>query len=212
MQYRAGWVACAAALMMAACGGAPPIRVTLPPAPPPAVMTPASRIAWFNALVPVETTVETISSCSQGGACSVTDQRTELRLGNGTLVQAPEDLRPLLPANSETDRHIVARDRASAKAAKYELFGVVGLVAGFALFMTAENLDTGLDSTRFGLAVGVGAIGAILGFVGHRYRMEALDENRAAFDSYPRDLMTTFRICAAGLQLVPCQDGAPGAP
>jgi len=168
-------------------------------------------VEWFNALRPVETTVETSYTCGQGRGCFRTED-TWIRLANGTAVHVPEDLRPLLPPNSETERHIAARDRASRNTTLFGLTGAVALLGGFMYVSSATDLDTGTtNTTDQNIGYGLIAGGLIAAIAAWHYQSVTFAETRRAFGAYADDLATTFRICTTGLQVVACGDGAPGS-
>jgi hypothetical protein len=200
-------------VVVAAIVGCTPPHVTLRVPTDP---TPEQRVAAFQELFAQTEKTTWTTTCHS--ACS-TDIRKELRLANGTTVHYPEDLLPVVSANSVTARE-VRRALSAQRRARYAAIPAVVPVVGFAAagmywFRNAGERDSPDPTTGEALAVGAFALGAIVsGFVIYHYRGAYAYHFGEANHAYNTDLAERLNVCVSGLGLVPCErvtSSAPGA-
>ena len=190
--------------VMGACFA--PAHVTLPVPPPDA--TPDQRVAAYEALSANVEKVSYSQSCNAYG-CNSSSQRSVI-LANGTEVGNVEDLLPLVPADSETARHIHAAETARAKAAKRGLIGT-GVMFG-AVVTGLVGFSVGEPAVG-GVGFGVGLISAIVvGVLVVPQTWKWHRENAAAFHSYNADLGRQLDVCSQGLTLYACDQTPPAMP
>jgi hypothetical protein len=191
-------LAFAALGLLASCAGK---HVNLPALPAPSEQ--ARRVQAFLDLQPVSRSLTT----ENGWAMDST-----MTLHDGTKVTYPEDLSPVVPSGSETqraiDRSIAARHRKN----RWLVGFLVGAVAGTATFIVLEKRgDHGLLPLAAPLV-----LAGIPGFLFYSSRADEIAERRAAFVAYPRDLGARLDVCAHELRVVPCEayptPAAPTAP
>ncbi len=177
--------------LAAACGG--PAHVQL--APVTSQMSPAERVARFNALRP-----EQERTLSRNG------EQVEkwLVLADKTEVDYPEDLSPVLDETSETAR--VARQSAAMRKRK-KIIGIpatVLVLGGLALAGVSFQTDASVVGQPWTSLTMIGT-GVILGLFARHYGQEDLDLRRKAFSTYTRDLGAKLNVCAHGFQVVACE-------
>lgn len=200
--------ACAVSVI-AATGCLPHVDLR-PPAPN---FTPEQRVAMYNALHGDSERSTITTTCNRGG-CSSNEQRSII-LANGTEVYHPEDLLPLLPANSVAVRHIEAADQAANR--KYwSSFGAVASVAiGAPVMFSGFSMDPSVpnDTTRTEIGTAILLGGGLL-FTGLWYYFHhvELSETTGAHYTYNAGLAETLNVCVSGMQVIPCEFAAPGSP
>ncbi len=159
------------------------------------------RVATFEQLKPIDETVQRLSV--NGGPWQTMNR--SLVLANHAEVYAPEDLLPVVGADSETAR---AAQRSVEARGKQRSWSYVALGAAVGGFMLAGWSFEGGPVSPW-IAFPVFLVGPVVayGFARHYGGIE-LDERRAAFEHYTRDLGDRLNVCAHGTEVVPC-DGPP---
>ncbi|HEX5059790.1 MAG TPA: hypothetical protein VFV99_10550 [Kofleriaceae bacterium] len=121
-------------------------------------------------------------------------------------VVSPEDLEPLVGADSETMEHarrsVHARNRSNT--AWYA--SIVVLAGGFVLGIAVDRntSDSGLPWTwiTFGASAGTAVL---LWSVERHWARDELEWRKRAFETYTRDLGQLLNVCAHGMEVVPCE-------
>jgi hypothetical protein len=188
---RGGWLG--AVIMSAACAR-PHVQMN----PPQPGISADERVAMFNALAG-KTEITTWSRTCNGHGCTTSVEKT-LVLANGTEVNYPEDLLPILPTDCETVNHVRASQEAISKSHVWTIGAVAAATASIVLF--AHGGTNGSDAVPL-LFFGGAAIGAIGVY---HYSSVATDEIGLAYRSYTKDLAERLAICAKGLEVVPCEE------
>lgn len=175
-------------------------------------LTPYQRVAMFNALRGVAETTVTTTTCRGTGGCARYTTK-HMALANGAVVDAPEDLLPLLPSDSEAAQHV----RAAASAGDHALWWSVGTllvasVGGLAYVYESESATTSVETRRISGGVTILAV-LVGGLASFHARSISLDETSLAFHYYNEGLAKRLAICVAGLAVVPCEGTpAPAGP
>jgi hypothetical protein len=179
-------------LALAACGGA---HVQLP-APSPNI-TPADRVAMFKSLERANQEVRIVSVNKGPWQLS----SSTIILANGTRVELPEDLLPLVPPDSDTARAARASETARRRsiALKGVAYGVA--VVGMALLFANINDDGNAaehDHTDDYIFAGTAVAAVIPYLIGMHEHHEEVALRMQAFSTYTRDLGLQLDVCAHG--------------
>lgn len=169
-------------------------------------ITPADRVAMFKALE--ATNEETLQVSRNHGPWQLEGAR--IQLANGTKVELPEDLLPMVPADSDTARNARASADVGHRANTwmYISFGV--LAASLATVLSVETGSVNANIPEEYLFGGAALATAIPFLVTRHLRSEELDLRMQSFSTYTRDLGLRLDVCAHGLEVVACE--APVAP
>jgi hypothetical protein len=125
-------------------------------------------------------------------------------MANGTVVYHPEDLLPLVAANSETARAIDASSRGTVRTWIAGGIGGVAMVIGGYMWIEGQS-KTSPDPTERNIGTGVFFAGVAAIGVAYLFRHGALEDTHDAFNLYTRDLAHTLRVCAQGMAIVACE-------
>lgn len=181
---------------LAAGCGHPHVRLE----PPPPNLTPDQRVHAFHALKAVGAERIITTQCGQGGCTS--SEHNVLLLANGQRIHHPEDLVPVIPANSSA---AVAVERARAARSTGHRWGYIGFgsftVGGL---LALQGFDAEPNSVR-DTAVPILLVGGIVaaGFAWY-YIRESNTQTRTAYWHYSGALAQQLGICVVGLQVVAC--------
>lgn len=169
-------------------------------APRPGI-TPQERVALFWARRPTEEAYVKENGSLVNRTLFLGDRQS----GEQIEVVSPEDLEPLVGADSETMRYARASISARRKARVTFWTGLALAVAGFvASGAFADEPPLGLPTGWIG--GGVMVAGLVLAYpVARHYTHQELALRKQAFDVYPRDLGLRLDVCAHGTQVVPCE-------
>lgn len=190
-------------LALAACGET---HVTLhEPAPN---ITAADRVAMFKALE--GTSAETLEVSRNHGPWQLEGAR--MKLANGTKIELPEDLLPVVAPDSDTARAARASEDTGHRANTwlYISFGV--LAASIATVASIESGSVNANISDEYLFAGAALATAIPFLVTRHLRSEELDLRMQAFSTYTRDLGLRLDVCAHGLEVVACEAPVVPAP
>lgn len=175
-------------------------------APPAPNMTPQQRVQTFHAKRPYGRLDELTYRNGM-----LVDRSSSLVFADGTNVRHADDLIPLIPSNGPAAR--AARKSASARTKKlaFGAVGVAALIGGFLWFKQAEidPVDASISPTIPLLTAG----GAGVALVAYAYYHGVEQRQRMiAFGMYEQELGQALQVCAAGLQIVPCEEIVPSPP
>jgi hypothetical protein len=182
--------------------------VNVPLQAPPPNASPDERMQAYANLAPAATTTSVVVT---NNAVTV---HSELILHGGQIIADPADLLPVVDPQSVT---AVAAQRSADARSTARVWGIaalVGVVAG-AIVLAADGIQTpGVDAmgnatggiTTTGVVAIVGmSVAAVVGGIGAAYYNHiAHEQKQAAFATYDDALRAHLRICANGLQVVPC--------
>jgi hypothetical protein len=196
-----------AALLLCVAACAEPHVMLKAPAPN---ITAAERVAMFKALEPTKR--ETLTISRDHGPKQLAG--AGLILGNGSEIQLPEDLLPVVAPDSDTARAARASAAAGHRADTWMYIGyavAVTSVAGLVAYETRDMDRAFSDGYLWGAAFGATAIPL---YLAHRDRHEELQLRMQAFSTYTRDLGMRLDVCAHGLEVIACEtpvtSNAPG--
>jgi hypothetical protein len=175
------------------------------PVPPP-TLTAEQRVLWFNSLAGrTEQTTWTF----QTRTGFVSDIQKTMTLANGTEIEAPEDVLPVVAPDSATARHARAALEEREHGDRWREVAV-GVLVGALVISTARNTSNPFedrwDAAIWGSAAAFGLFSSIAS--GDSYR-HAARQAGFAFESYTKDLADRLQICVLNMQLVPCEYRAP---
>lgn len=137
-----------------------------------------------------------------------------LVLGDGSRVYYPEDLAPVVPADSPAAR--AGAHHRGAWGRMIHWLKIAGVGYGAAIVVPAVALatmrnDDARTEVMIGGAVGGMALGTV-GFVGAALdAFEANGDRATAFLTYDDALRAEFHLCVAGLEVYDCAAGAAAA-
>lgn len=177
-------------VLVAAC--TPQYHVQLP-APSP-MITPDARVATFWKMRPRSEVVLTINGTVENDTIMLGDNKTE--------VVSPEDLEPLVPADSETMRYARASVRVRNKGNWLFRVSVPLVIGGATTYMFVEG-NVGL------IGAGVALVSLIPYMMSRNYAHDELALRRRAFEAYPADLGRRLNVCAHDNQVIPCEAPLP---
>jgi hypothetical protein len=176
------------------------------PAPPP-TLTPEQRIKWFDALAGASELTTWTTTC-QGASCS-TSTAKKMTLGNGTVIDEPDDLSPLVAPESPTAQHIRASDLARHHGNQWMIAATSVVASALVLALATDHTDLFSDRTAtviLGPALAFGLFGT---YAGHDDYETSVRAAGAAYESYTKDLADHLQICVLNMQLVPCEYRVP---
>jgi hypothetical protein len=147
---------------------------------------------------------ESKSSVVQEGD-AVAERTDYLILGDGTRIYHPEDLTPLVAAESRTAQSAARSKDATEQLTLIAYIGAAVTIAGVAVMAVG-----GTDSDLFypGLGASLLGVGGVVG-AGIYYWPTINDERTSAFSTYEDDLRKQLDICVNGLEVVACPATAP---
>jgi hypothetical protein len=154
-----------------------------------------------------QTTVTT--TCGGRGGCSSNTTRT-LYLANGTQVHHPEDILPIVAADSAAARSVQASLRSRSTRRVYTVVALAGLLAAAIAIREAWSQDE-VEFTTGTKALAIGGAGAMLvGSIGsYYYNEKAADEHGDANTQYNEGLASRLKVCTRGFGVVACEDARP---
>jgi hypothetical protein len=180
------------------------------PAPPP-TLTADQRIVWFNSLSGrTERTTWTV----QTRTGYVSNIEKTMTLGNGTEIEAAEDVLPVVAPDSATARHARAAqtEREHGDRWREVSLGVIAAAVIVAAARSSGNpFEDKTDAAIWGTALAFGLFSNLAAADSYKH---AAKESGFAFESYTKDLADRLQICVLNMQLVPCEyrPPAPAAP
>ncbi|MDB4930250.1 MAG: hypothetical protein JWM10_2734 [Myxococcaceae bacterium] len=212
------------AVALEACGA----HVQLAPTPDRTAPLP-TRVGAYNALRPTATqTTQHIAVNRYGQVLSASTSLDFIMFANGTQVAYPEDLVPLVDANSVTA--VAANQSAEARTTGrwLQAGGGLGMLLGSLLLIPAIPAATGTtdrftgvsdgDSTLLYTSIGLLTVGMVVYFVGQLgFLSTAGSERVRAFSTYDNSLRERLGLCGDGSQMGDCVNAggpagyAPGA-
>jgi hypothetical protein len=175
---------------------------------PSATTTPAERVAMFHALE--RTGMDTLEVSRNHGPYELAG--AQVVLANGTRVELPEDLLPVVPEDSETARAARASADVGHRANTWMYIGVGALAASIVTLVAVESGSVNLDVSDEYLFPGAALVAGIPFYVSHVERTEEMQLRVQAFSTYTRDLGLRLDVCAHGLEVVPCEAPQPLQP
>lgn len=173
---------------------------------PSPTITPAERVAMFKSLA--QTGSETLQVSRNHGPWHVEGAR--MTLANGTKIELPEDVLPVVPADSDTARAARASAEAGHRGNTWMYVGFGVLAASIVTVASVESGAVHLTISDEYLFAGAALITAVPFLALRHERDQELQLRMQAFSTYTRDLGTRLDVCAHGLQVVPCEE--PQAP
>lgn len=187
-----------------ACASVEHVSVTpLPPDP-----TPQQRMWFWEAYRPRGDVTEIITSCN-GHDCFSSKNKV-IQFADGRIARDPEDLAPLVAADSRT-MHEAHRATRVAREAHCVWLGGLAMIAG-GLVAGADG-NQSYDDTERNVGLGVMAAGLVTAIIaGGVNRHIAHAAQDAAIAAYPHDLAEQLHVCFNGVTMVPCELNTPGAP
>ena len=129
-----------------------------------------------------------------------------MMLADRTEIVSPEDLEPLVNADSQTMHLARASVAARIKQRTAWWVGIGALVVGAAMsgFGTFDGPRFGLPTPWIGYSLMIA--GGVVGYpISSYYLAKELRLRKRAFVAYPRDLGDRLNVCAQGTQVVPCE-------
>ena len=211
---RATSVAAATATLIGQLAACAPAHVALAPTLPTASY--GERAAAYERLRPLGES-RTVSVYATQNSVTVIDS-SFLQLPDGSRVYYPEDLGPVVRADSATARAIREYEDAKGSASGWRIATIAGLVGGLVLTVvgagTAFDSENGSDAGAIALFSGLGLVtlspfGLIPSII---YEQRATDARQSAFMTYDPSLRTALNLCADGTRLVDCGAPLPPAP
>ena len=128
-----------------------------------------------------------------------------LILGDGTRVNLPEDLLPVVGDSSDTARAARASEAYGHRAETWTYIGLAVLGASVATLIAVETgsvRPSVPDEYMFG---GAALVTAIPFYVARHEGHEEMVLRMQAFSTYTRDLGIRLDVCAHGLEVVACE-------
>ncbi len=200
---RAGWI-----VVIGLVNGCSKPHVVLPAVTP--NMTPEQRVQMFNELHATGEDTTTTSFCGPR-ACSTKTEKT-LHLANGTQVYHPEDLLPIVGADSITARAVSSVHEHRRKALVYTGVGLASVVGLIAIGRIAiESHETSFSTPeKLGLVAIVA--GLLVGGFGTWYHdHQATEYWGEANENYNTGLAQRLDVCTSGFAVVACESAPPPA-
>jgi len=130
-------------------------------------------------------------------------------LGDGTKVELPEDLLPVVAPDSDTARAARASADAGHRANTWVYIGLGAVAAGVTAILVQDFGGTNLGISDDVLWTGTGLATVIPFLVAKHERSEEMGLRMQAFTTYTRDLGTRLDVCAHGLEVVACDAPLP---
>lgn len=196
-----------AGLHLIACGGPPHVKLNAPPVDGDL----KARQAAFEELRP-RSEVEIESGLKGGIPVSVLRTSDELTLANGTHVYYPEDLRPVLPANSFAAREAERATSRTTTAGILDVAGVVLLVAGATIAITpffATREDDSVSTQPIYIGTGLAVLSIPVFLLSSSQRRQARDAKANVFEAYEAALRQRLGLCPVGGEVGPCPGPGP---
>lgn len=175
---------------------------------PTATTTPAERVAMFHALE--RAGQDTIQISRNNGPYQLAGAR--LVLGDGTRVELPEDLLPVVPPDSDTARAARASSAVGHRANTWMYIGFGALAASVITVVAVETERVSIGAPDGYLFAGAALVTGLPFFAARQQRQEELQLRMQAFTTYTRDLGIKLDVCAHGLEVVPCEAPQPIQP
>jgi hypothetical protein len=160
------------------------------------------------------------------GVAAVETNLEYVVIGDGTRVAHPEDLVPLVDADSPTaragQRAAEARVRYERKARRGNIILAIGagvILTGVAISVASGAMRDSPGDSSPGDTIGKALfVGGVVGTIGAGFwvlsdvraaKRELDDERQSAFETYNDDLRKHLRVCADGTRIVACAPAAP---
>jgi hypothetical protein len=189
---------------LAAC--AEPHVTLKAPAP---TIGPDERVAMFKALERADE--ETLRVSRNHGPWELEGAR--LVLADGTKVELPEDLLPVVAPESDTARAARASAATGHRANTWMYIGFGALAASLATIGAVELGGADIGVSDDWLFVGAAVATGIPFFAARHERHEEMQLRVQAFSTYTRDLGLRLDVCAHGLEVIACETPVtPNAP
>ncbi|MFO0626507.1 MAG: hypothetical protein U0325_12910 [Polyangiales bacterium] len=205
-----------AALAAQGCGA----HVQLP-SPPPREAPPPQRLAFYLQHRPVALNTMTSVFVNRYGYAGTTTSVQGVLLGNGTTVQMPEDLHPLVDPESVTAQSAERSRQARGVAGGLLAGGLVATGVGIGLLIPAlssvgdraSSGSGGIDNGLLWTSVGLSLAGAVLALIaGYGPGATASQERVNAFAALDASLRRRLDLCESGLGVVDCATHTPAVP
>jgi hypothetical protein len=175
---------------------------------PTAATTPAERVAMFHALE--RAGQDTIQISRNNGPYQLAG--AQLVLGDGTRIELPEDLLPVVPPDSDTARAARASAAVGHRANTWMYIGFGALAASIVTLVAVQTGSVNIGVPDEYLFGGAALVTALPFFAARQQRQEELQLRMQAFSTYTRDLGIELDVCAHGLEVVPCETPQPLQP
>lgn len=191
------------------------------PSPPPREAPPSQRLAFYQQHRPVALNTMTSVFVNRYGYAGATTSVHGVLLADGTTVQMPEDLHPLVDPDSVTAQSAERSQRARGVTAGVLAGGIAATGLGIALLIPAftsgsdrsSSGSSGVDSGLLWTSVGLSLAGAVLALIaGYGPGATAAQERVNAFAALDASLRRRLDLCENGLGVVDCASGAPVGP
>lgn len=205
-----------AALAVQGCG----VHVQLP-SPPPREAPPSQRLAFYQQHRPVALNTRTSVFVNRYGYAGATTAVQGVLLADGTTVQMPEDLHPLVDPDSVTAQSAERSQRARSHAGGLLASGLIATGVGVGLLFPALSSvgdrasggSSGDDNGLLWISVGLGLAGAVLALIaGYGPGATASQERVNAFAALDASLRRRLDLCENGLGVVDCATQTPAGP
>lgn len=132
-----------------------------------------------------------------------------MTLGNGTVIDQPDDLSPLVAPESPTARHIQASELARHHGNQWMIAATSVMASALVIALATDHVDLSSDRTA-GVILGPALAFGLFGYyAGHDDYETSVKAAGAAYESYTKDLADRLQICVLNMQLVPCEYRAP---
>lgn len=198
------------------------VHVQLPTAPDRAAPI-AHRYGFYQAHRPAALQTTTRYMVNQFGMVTGTSTSLDaMVLANGTSVQYPEDLHPLVDPESPTAQSAERARRSRGLATGLIAGGVTGMILGAALMIPAfsssygsdySSSDRGVNSGMLWTSVGLMLAGTVTYFVGLFGPNATASQERAnAFAGLDASLRARVGLCGYGEQIIDCASQSPVVP
>jgi hypothetical protein len=191
------------------------------PSPPPREAPPTQRLAFYQQHRPVALNTMTSVFVNRYGYAGATTSVHGVLLADGTTVQMPEDLHPLVDPDSVTAQSAERSQRARGVTAGVLAGGIAATGLGIALLIPAltsrsdrsSSGSSGVDSGLLWTSVGLSLAGAVLALIaGYGPGATAAQERVNAFAALDASLRRRLDLCENGLGVVDCATQAPVGP
>ena len=195
----------ALSILLAACGEP---HVVLQAARPEAPL--AERQKSYEHLRPAATAQTVIVNQSDG---SITAGHSSVILANGQTVHHPEDMIPVVAADSptaEAGRRHAHHDRWDSVGWTLSTVGVLVALGSIAIPVVNELDKPNPSPDIWWTGVIGGAVAVVIGSgMSYYHGTRARDAKVAAFATYDASLRGYLRLCVAGTRLVDCDQAPP---
>jgi hypothetical protein len=137
-----------------------------------------------------------------GSTPVATETHTDyLQLADGTRIYLPEDILPVVPADSPSARAATRSESARNTSGILRGLGVVSFVVGAGVGLipiVAREPGSEFDPTPLYVGLGAIALGGILYLVGNGFATNANDEAATAYETYDGGLKQHLGLCEPG--------------